>query len=153
MQQINHRRHQNDAASNPQKADQHTNAKSEQKDDECHGERSTLGVFAQQFASSASIFLSPGSDGNLRSRSATLESATLFLFARNLLYLHVFVTSAGGLLAALQQPARGIPENVNLSTPANPGPEVKRSATELMPLDRRPEFFKGAQLKVGIIGC
>ena len=22
-----------------------------------------------------------------------------------------------------------------------------------MPMDRRPEFFKGAQLKVGIIGC
>src|SRR6267378_980699 len=63
------------------------------------------GRIAQQFASSFSIFLSPGSGGNPRSRSATLENAGLFLFARNLLYLHVFVTSAGGLLAALQQPA------------------------------------------------
>src|SRR6266404_6865180 len=52
---------------------------------------------------------------------ATLENAPLFLFARNLLYLHVFVTSAGGLLAALQQPQRGIPENVNLLAPARPG--------------------------------
>src|SRR5436309_14320726 len=28
-----------------------------------------------------------------------------------------------------------------------------RSATGPMPIDRKPEFFKGAQLKVGIIGC
>src|SRR6266849_170722 len=28
-----------------------------------------------------------------------------------------------------------------------------RSATGPMPIDRKPEFFKGAQLKVAIIGC
>src|SRR6266478_7456494 len=48
---------------------------------------------------------------------------------------------------------RGIPANVNHLAPAGPGAEIKRSATALMPLDRKPEFFKGAQLKVAIIGC
>src|SRR6266403_1315620 len=84
---------------------------------------------------------------------ATLENAPLFLFARNLLYLHVFVTSAGGLLAALQQPATRHPRKRESLGSGQAGSEIKRSATELMPLDRRPEFFKGAQLKVGIIGC
>src|SRR6202140_5332791 len=51
------------------------------------------------------------------------------------------------------RPQRGIPENVNLLTPINSGPDINRSATQLMPIDRKPEFFKGAQLKVGIIGC
>src|SRR5437867_3734861 len=46
-----------------------------------------------------------------------------------------------------------IPENVNHLTPTEPESDKKRSATELMPIDRKPEFFKGAQLKVGIIGC
>src|SRR5215475_9389730 len=31
--------------------------------------------------------------------------------------------------------------------------QITRSATQHMPIDRKPEFFKGAQLKVGIIGC
>src|SRR6266481_5347168 len=62
-------------------------------------------ILAQQFASSSYIFPSPASGGNLRSRSATPKNAPLFLFARNLLYLHVFVTSASGLLGARQQPA------------------------------------------------
>src|SRR6266852_4944890 len=48
---------------------------------------------------------------------------------------------------------RGIPEKVNPSTPTELRSDTKWSATELMPLDRKPEFFKGAQLKVGIIGC
>src|SRR5580765_3646597 len=33
------------------------------------------------------------------------------------------------------------------------GSMTTRSATRLMPIDRKPEFFKGAQLKVAIIGC
>src|SRR5207245_3596352 len=33
------------------------------------------------------------------------------------------------------------------------GADTNRSSTELMPIDRKPEFFRGAQLKVGIIGC
>jgi UDP-N-acetyl-D-glucosamine dehydrogenase len=32
-------------------------------------------------------------------------------------------------------------------------PKNTRSVTELMAIDRKPEFFKGAQLKVAIIGC
>src|SRR5260370_7544598 len=51
------------------------------------------------------------------------------------------------------RPQRGIPENVNPLTPTGSASDIKRSATELMPLDRKPEFFKGTQLKVGIIGC
>src|SRR2546426_8222005 len=46
-----------------------------------------------------------------------------------------------------------IPENVNHLAPTEPESDKKRSATEFMPIDRKPEFFKGAQLKVGIIGC
>src|SRR2546430_9044061 len=30
--------------------------------------------------------------------------------------------------------------------------DITRNATELMPIDRKPEFFKGGQLRVGIIG-
>ena len=30
---------------------------------------------------------------------------------------------------------------------------INEELYELMPIDRKPEFFKGAQLKVGIIGC
>src|SRR6266849_3709438 len=58
-----------------------------------------------------------------------------------------------GLLAVVRTPQRSIPENVNPLVPIKSWPETKRSATELMPIDRKPEFFKGAQLKVGIIGC
>src|SRR5713101_1992232 len=46
------------------------------------------------------------------------------------------------------RPQRGIPENVNPLTPTGCASDIKRSATELMPLDRKPEFFKGTQLKV-----
>src|SRR5216683_8034991 len=59
-----------------------------------------------------------------------------------------------GLLAVACPPASWYPQkNANLLIPVNPGSYTKRSATELMPIDRKPEFFKGAQLKVGIIGC
>jgi UDP-N-acetyl-D-glucosamine dehydrogenase len=34
-----------------------------------------------------------------------------------------------------------------------PPPKKERKQRKLMPIDRKPEFFKGAQLKVAIIGC
>jgi UDP-N-acetyl-D-glucosamine dehydrogenase len=37
-------------------------------------------------------------------------------------------------------------------TPRHPG-QITRSEKQHMPIERRPEFFKGAQLRVGIIGC
>src|SRR5258708_7853979 len=48
---------------------------------------------------------------------------------------------------------RGISLIVNHIAPTPSESDTKRSATELMPIDRKPEFFRGAQLKVGIIGC
>src|SRR6266403_5477996 len=48
---------------------------------------------------------------------------------------------------------RWIPENTDLLTPVGWESITTRSATQLMPIDRKPEFFKGAQLKVAIIGC
>src|SRR6266478_2638176 len=60
---------------------------------------------ARETESGDSIFPCPGSGSNLRSRNVTLENAALLLFARNLLYLVVFVTSACGPLAPLRQPA------------------------------------------------
>src|SRR4029077_3122799 len=48
---------------------------------------------------------------------------------------------------------RGIPDNVNRLAPTRSRSDRTRSATEHMPIERKPEFFKGAQLKVGIIGC
>jgi len=39
VEQIDHGRHQNDATADAEEAHQHTNAKSEQKNDECHGDR------------------------------------------------------------------------------------------------------------------
>src|SRR4029077_18724672 len=47
---------------------------------------------------------------------------------------------------------RGIPDNVNRLAPTRSRSDRTRSATEHMPIDRKPEFFKGAQLMVGIIG-
>src|SRR5882762_7860506 len=61
---------------------------------------------------------------------------------------HVGPVGCGRLCS---RPQRGIPENVNPLTARRS--DINRSATELMPIDRKPEFFKGAQLKVGIIGC
>src|SRR5260370_32970482 len=56
-----------------------------------------------------------------------------------------------GLGAAVRSPATRFPRKREPLTA--PRSDIKRSATELMPIDRKPEFFKGAQLKVGIIGC
>src|SRR5256884_7205545 len=56
-----------------------------------------------------------------------------------------------GLLAAVRSSATRYPrkrESLDRLTV-----NINRSATELMAIDRKPEFFKGAQLKVGIIGC
>jgi UDP-N-acetyl-D-glucosamine dehydrogenase len=79
------------------------------------------------------------------------------LFARNLLYLVVFARSAlwpAGILLIAQRPQSVVySQNRNFVDPAGPGSQMTRSTTELMPLDRKPEFFKGAQLKVAIIGC
>src|SRR5882762_10901774 len=60
-----------------------------------------------------------------------------------------------GLRAAVRSPATLYPRKREFPDPDPAGVrhKIKRSATELMPIDRRPEFFKGAQLKVGIIGC
>src|ERR1700682_2535535 len=60
-----------------------------------------------------------------------------------------------GLLAAVRPPATRNPRKGESPDrdPAGVRHKIKRSATELMPIDRKPEFFKGAQLKVGIIGC
>src|SRR6267154_3234895 len=60
-----------------------------------------------------------------------------------------------GLRAAVRPPATLYPRKREFPDPDPAGVrhKIKRSATELMPIDRRPEFFKGAQLKVGIIGC
>src|SRR6266436_1692152 len=82
-------------------------------------------------------------------QAVTFKNGLLFLFARNLLYLHVFVTSAVRPPATRNPRKRESPDR----DPAGVRHRIKRSATELMPIDRKPEFFKGAQLKVGIIGC
>src|SRR6266481_3108748 len=60
-----------------------------------------------------------------------------------------------GLLASVQSPATRYPRKRESLDPEQVGVRhtINRSATELMPIDRKPEFFKGAQLKVGIIGC
>src|SRR5713101_6235882 len=62
---------------------------------------------------------------------------------------------SGGLLASVQSPATRYPRKRESLDPEQVGVRqtINRSATELMPIDRKPEFFKGAQLKVGIIGC
>src|SRR6202521_2532847 len=90
-------------------------------------------------------------------QAVPLLCAHVFLFARNLLYLGVSVTPAQWLLAACLTTwghrGRWIPKNTDLLTPTDWGQLKTRSATQLMPIDRKPEFFKGAQLKVGIIGC
>src|SRR6267142_397316 len=153
MQQINHRRHENDAAADAQETDQHTHAKSEQKDDECHGKRSTLGVLPnnshQAFPFSSLRAPAATSDQDLQH-----SKMRAFFCLRGTCYIYMSLSRRPVACWRLcSSPQRGIPENVNLLAPAGLGSEIKRSATELMPIDRKPEFFKGAQLKVGIIGC
>ena len=59
-----------------------------------------------------------------------------------------------GLLAVACPPASRYPQKRESLDPAKSESDIKkRSATEPMPIDRKPEFFKGTQLKVGIIGC
>src|ERR1700682_4772951 len=60
-----------------------------------------------------------------------------------------------GLLAAVRPPATRNPRKGESPDrdPAGVRHKIKRSATRLMPIDRKPEFFKGAHLKVAIIGC
>src|SRR5260370_12491112 len=59
-----------------------------------------------------------------------------------------------GLLAVACPPASRYPQKRESLDPAKSESDIKkRSATEPMPIDRKPEFFKGTQLEVGIIGC
>src|SRR5256886_6362461 len=81
------------------------------------------------------------------------QECGLFLFVRNLLYLLVSFTSELRLCWPLPgrcHGRRGIPINVNPLTALRS--DITRNTKELMPIDRKPEFFKGGQLKEGIIG-
>ncbi len=77
------------------------------------------------------------------------------MFARNLLYLPVFAASAEcpveiDRIRAVGE--AGSPKR-DFAAPTLARGQITRSATEHMPIDRKPEFFKGAQLKVAVIGC
>src|SRR5206468_1052134 len=105
VQKINHGRHQNYATPDAQKAHQHTNPKSQQENDECHGDRTGLRVSFRIFRLKPFYLPLSGPASNVPfCTHPILRNAPLFLFAPNLLYLTVFVTSAlwpaGGSVAA-----------------------------------------------------
>src|ERR1700756_2793744 len=118
VQQINHSRHENDASSNAQKAHQHTSAKSQQKDDECHGERSTLGVLPNNSHQALSF-------SSLRAPAATSDQGQQHLKMRPVFCLrgtcYIYMSLSRRPVACWRlcsSPQYGIPENVNLLAPA-----------------------------------
>src|SRR5712691_888959 len=88
---------------------------------------------------------------SLQTSCNTGKCASFFVYAEPAIFTCLCHVGPVACWRLCGRPQRGIPENVNPLTPRRS--DLNRSATELMPIDRKPEFFKGAQLKVGIIGC
>src|SRR5690349_540050 len=78
VQEINHGRHENDAASDAQKAHQHTNANSQQENDECHGDRAALRVSPRTFRLKPFYLPPSGPASNLLPHAANLEKCPPF---------------------------------------------------------------------------
>jgi hypothetical protein len=92
VQQINHGRHQHDAAANAQQAYQHAPDKSEQKNCDGHRIQSASRKWPPSVEPSSLFSTVPLVTATSLEYSVTL--ANVFLFAWNLLYLLVSVTSA-----------------------------------------------------------
>ena len=106
MQQVDDGRHQYHAAADAQEAHQHTDDKSQQENNRYHviGLRYT---YRRNGAGQAfPIFPCPAARGNIVWTSGDSEECLLFLFVRNLLYLHVFSRPPCGLLAPTGSGAR-----------------------------------------------
>ena len=94
VQQINHGRHENDASTDAQEAYQHAADKSEQKNCNGHGIQNASRKWPRSLQLSplfSTVLLSAATSVE---HAVTLTNAHVFLFAWNLLYLLVSVTSA-----------------------------------------------------------
>src|SRR6266571_5536836 len=155
MQQVNHSRHQYHAAADAQEAYQHADDKSQQENDRYHVIGCVVPIaamgLAKPFLSSPVPPLAATSFGQ-----AAIRKNACFFCLRGTCYIYMsFSRPPCGLLAptGLGSRMRAHPRNTTRWSPARSRSQRTRSATQPMPIDRKPEFFKGYQLKVGIIGC
>jgi hypothetical protein len=94
VQQVNHGRHEDNASTDAQEAYQHAADKSEQKNCNGHRIQNVSRKWPRSVQPSPLFSIVPLATATSREYAVTLANAHVFLFAWNLLYLLVSVTSA-----------------------------------------------------------
>src|SRR6266566_4519626 len=138
MQQVNHGRHQYHAAADAQETHQHTDDKSQQKNDRYHVIGCVIPIAAMGLAK---LFLSspvPPLAATSFGQAAIRKNACFFCLCGT---CYIYMSFHVRPVVCWPRPGRGhgggrIPDNTTRWTPARSGSQRTRSATQPMPIDR-----------------